>query len=59
MDDKKQQQAPQQSSGKKPYTQDKTPEQVKRDCQAFQARVQQHVRAKYMQDAKPIYVDKG
>jgi hypothetical protein len=44
---------------KKPYKQDKTEAQVKNDIVAFQRRVQAHVREKYMQDAKPLYVDKG
>jgi hypothetical protein len=44
---------------RKPYKQDKSPEQVKREIVAFQHRINAHVRDKYMQDAKPVFVDKG
>lgn len=44
---------------KKPYKQDVSPEQVKKNIVAMQLRINAHVRDKYMQDAKPVFVDKG
>lgn len=58
MDDKNKQQATPKSE-KKPYTQEKTPEQVKREIVARAKQINLHVRDKHMQDSKPIFVDKG
>jgi hypothetical protein len=44
---------------KKPYKQDVSPEQVKKNIVAMQLKISAHVRDKYMQDAKPVFVDKG
>ena len=57
MDDKNKPQT--QKADKKPYSQEKSPEQVKREIVARAKQINLHVRDKHMQDSKPIFVDKG